>query len=77
MHVTTVCVRFLAQSKTTHYKEVFKGMYIHIMLSVQCGCVIIMQLFGITSVVPQTGMLGWAASVHCLTEQFHSTLPSH
>ena len=43
----------------------------------QCGCVIIMQLHEITSVVPQTGMLGWAASVHCLTEQFHSTHSSH
>ena len=42
-----------------------------------CGCVIIMQLFEITSVVPQTGMQGWPASVHCLTEQFHSTHSSH
>ena len=36
-----------------------------------------MTLYEITSVVPQTGMLGWAASAHCLTEQFHSTLSSH
>ena len=26
---------------------------------------------------PLTGMLGWAASAHCLTEQFHSTQFSH
>ena len=43
----------------------------------QCGYVIIIQLYEITSVVPQAGMLGWAASVHCLTERFHSAHSSH
>ena len=30
-----------------------------------------------TSLCQWTGMLGWAASVHCLTEQFRSTHSSH
>ena len=32
---------------------------------------------GFTFSSQQTHMLGWAASVHCLSEQFHSTNYSH
>ena len=54
------------------YKEVLGHVLTH-----HNWCGNLMQLYEITSVVPQTGMLGWAASVHCQTERFHSTHSSH
>ena len=60
------------QTKTTPYKEVLGHVLTH-----HNWCGNLMQLYEITSVVSQTGMLGWAASVHCQTERFHSTHSSH